>query len=69
MQVSQYAREVLTLPRSPECEADTGFCIQQTEFAAFQDDSWVDLLGRFEPTGTPMGYDNILNFNMENSVS
>jgi hypothetical protein len=70
VQVSQYAREVLTMPRSPECEAVTGFSIQQNELAAFQDDSWVDLLGRFEPTGTPpMGYDNMLNFNMENSVS
>jgi Fungal specific transcription factor domain len=70
VQVSQYAREVLTVPRSPECEAVTGFCIQQSEFAAFQDDSWVDLLGRFEPTGTPpMDYDNMLNFNMESSIS
>jgi hypothetical protein len=70
MQVSQYAREVLTVPRSPECEAVTGFCIPQNEFTAFLDDSWVDLLGRFEPTGTPpMGYDNILNFNMESGVS
>lgn len=70
VQVSQYAREVLTIPRSPECEAVTGFCIQQNDLAAFQDDSWVDLLGRFEPTGTPpMGYDNMLNFNTESSIS
>ena len=70
VQVSQYAREVLTVPRSPECEAVIGFCIQQNDLAAFQDDSWIDLLGRFEPTGTPpMGYDNLLNFNTENGVS
>jgi hypothetical protein len=71
VQVSQYAREVLAIPRSPECEAVIGFPIQQNDFVAFQDDSWVDLLlGRFEPTGTPpMGYDNILNFNVESSIS
>jgi len=70
VQVSQYAREVLTIPRSPECEAVIGFCIQQNDLAAFQDDSWLDLLGKFEPTGTPpMGYDNMLNFNTENGIS
>jgi hypothetical protein len=70
VQVAQYAREVLTIPRSPECEAVIGFPIQQNELAAFQDDSWIDLLGRFEPTGTPpMSYDNMLNFNMESGIS
>jgi hypothetical protein len=70
VQVSQYAREVLTIPRTPASEAVTGFSIQQSELAAFNEDSWVDLLGRFEPIGTPqVGYDNMQTFNMEAGIS
>jgi Fungal Zn(2)-Cys(6) binuclear cluster domain/Fungal specific transcription factor domain len=70
VQVSQYAREVLTIPRTPASEALMGFSIQQNELTAFNDDSWVDLLGRFEPIGTPnIGYDNMQTFNMEAGIS
>jgi hypothetical protein len=70
MQVSQYAREVLTIPRTPASEALMGFSIQQNELTAFDDDSWVDLLGRFEPIGTPqIGYDSMQTYNMEAGIS
>lgn len=70
VQVSQYAREVLTIPRTPASEAVVGFSLDQNELSAFNDDSWVDLLGRFEPIGTPhMGYDDMQTFGMEAGVS
>jgi hypothetical protein len=70
MQVSQYARDLLTIPRTPASEAVVGFSIQQSELSAFNDDSWVDLLGRFEPIGTPrIGYDNLQTFDMEAGIS
>ena len=70
VQVSAYAREVLMIPRTPASEAVIGFSIQQNELAAFNDDSWVDLLGRFEPIGnTHLDYDNVHNFNIETGVS
>ena len=68
--MSAYAREVLMIPRTPASEAVTGFAIQQNELAAFNDDSWVDLLGRFEPIDTThLGYDDAHNFGMETGVS
>jgi Fungal specific transcription factor domain len=70
VQVSQYAREVLTISRNPASEAVIGFSMQQNEDTAFNDDSWVDLLGRFEPIGTPqMGYDSMQPFSMEAGIS
>ena len=70
VQVSAYAREVLMIPRTRAAEAVVGFSIQQSELAAFDDDSWVNLLGRFEPIGTThLGYDNAHNYNLETGVS
>jgi hypothetical protein len=66
VQVSQYAREVLMTPRTPPSDAAICFSIPQSELSAFNDDSWVALLGRFEPIGSPqMGYDNLHTFGME----
>ena len=69
MQVSAYAREVLMIPRPPATEAVIGYPIQQSELTAFNDDSWVDLLGRFEPIRTSeFGYDNVHSFNADKGV-
>ena len=70
VQVSQYAREVLLIPRVPASEAGTGFPTQQSDLTAFNDDSWVDLLGTFEPVGSPyLGYDNVTSFNLDSGIS
>ena len=70
VQVSAYAREMLMIPRPPAPGAVINFSIQQNELTAFDDDSWVDFLGRFEPHGnTNSGYDSVHNFNLDTGVS
>ncbi len=49
-QISQYAREALSAPRMVASLPAPVSCVQQIDPTAFGDDSWVDLLGTYDPS-------------------